>query len=102
MNPSRNSVTAAIASPNKYQRFALSVRSATGPQRKRQRFAATPTAVIDAASATENPARTRTNGSVMETKPLLMPYGSTRKKNVKGLVVSRLGTSLLGRSLATD
>jgi hypothetical protein len=38
----------------------------------------------------------------METKPLLMPYGSTRKKNVKGLVVSRLGTSLLGRSLATD
>jgi hypothetical protein len=30
-------------------------------------------ATIDAASATENPTRVRTNGKVMETKPLLMP-----------------------------
>jgi hypothetical protein len=43
------------------------------PQRNRQRFDDTPMATIDAASATENPARTRTNGRVMETKPLLMP-----------------------------
>src|SRR5207302_9136358 len=73
-----------------YQCCAASVRSATGSQRKRQRVAATPTAVIDAASATEKPARTRTNGSVMETKPLLMPYGRTRKKKVTGLVDSRV------------
>jgi len=87
-----NTVAAAVLSPSKYQRRAVRLRSATGPQRNRQRFADTPIATIEAASATENPARTRTNGRVMETKPLLIPYGSTRKKNVKGLVDSRLGT----------
>ena len=64
----------------------------SGPQRNRQRFAETPVATIDDASATENPPRTRTNGSVMETKPLLMPYGRTRKKKVTGLVDSRIST----------
>jgi hypothetical protein len=59
--------------PNKYQRRAVKVRSATGPQRNRQRFADTPMATIDAASATENPTRVRTNGKLIETKPLLMP-----------------------------
>ncbi|HXP34632.1 MAG TPA: hypothetical protein VN827_03715 [Chthoniobacterales bacterium] len=63
----------------------------SGPQRNRQRFADTPTAPIDAAIATENPAL-KTNGSVMETKPLLMPYGRTRKKKVTGLVDSRIST----------
>jgi hypothetical protein len=41
---------------------------------------------MDAAIATEKPARMRMNGKVMETKPLLMPYGSTRKKKVSGAV----------------
>jgi hypothetical protein len=36
-------------------------------------LADTPIATIDAAIATEKPARVRTNGNVMETKPLLMP-----------------------------
>ena len=73
MKARSNTVAAAVLSPSKYQRRAVSVRSATGPQRNRQRFAETPIATIDAASATEKPALTRTNGSVMETKPLLMP-----------------------------
>lgn len=80
---------AAVPNPIKYQRRVVSVRSATGPQRKRQRFAETPTATIDAASATGKPARTRTKGRVIETKPLLIPYGSTRKKNVIGAVNAR-------------
>jgi hypothetical protein len=57
------------AESNKYQRRAVKVRSATGPQRNRQRFADTPMATIDAASATENPTRVRMNGKVMETNP---------------------------------
>ena len=43
-------------------------------------------ATMEAAVATENPPRVRTKGSVMDTKPLLIPYGSTRKKKVTGLV----------------
>ena len=88
-SPSRNSVSAAAESPIRYQRRAVSVRSATGPHRNRQRLADTPIATIDAAVATEKPARVRTNGNVMETKPLLMPYRKTRKKNVNGFVLSR-------------
>ncbi len=68
-----NNVAADVPRPNKYQRRAVNVKSATGPQRNRQRFADTPMATIDPASATENPARVRMNGKVMETKPLLMP-----------------------------
>lgn len=44
---------------------------------------------MEAAVATEKPARVRTNGNVMETKPLLMPYGKTRKKKMNGFAVSR-------------
>ena len=73
MKARTKTVAAAVLSPSKYQRRAVSVRSATGPQRNRQRFAETPMATIDDARATENPARVRTNGSVIETKPLLMP-----------------------------
>jgi hypothetical protein len=47
--------------------------NAAGRQRNRQRLADTPIATIEAAVATEKPVRVRTNGSVMETKPLLMP-----------------------------
>jgi hypothetical protein len=36
-----------VPSPNKYQRRAVKVRSATGPQRNRQRFADTPMATSD-------------------------------------------------------
>jgi hypothetical protein len=49
-------------------------------------LADTPIATIEAAIATEKPARVKMKGSVMETKPLLMPHGSTRKKKVTGLV----------------
>jgi hypothetical protein len=41
---------------------------------------------MEAAVATEKPSRVRTKGSVMDTKPVLMPYGSTRKKKFTGLV----------------
>ena len=47
---------------------------------------------MEADMATEKPARVRMKGSVMEAKPLLMPDGSTRKKNVDGAVDSRLRT----------
>jgi hypothetical protein len=36
-------------------------------------------------------------GSVMETKPLLIPYGSTRKKKVTGLVEPGSRTVLFER-----
>jgi hypothetical protein len=72
-SPSRNRVSAAAESPISYQRRAVSVRSAIGPHKNRQRLADTPIATIDAAIATEKPTRVRTNGNVMETKPLLMP-----------------------------
>jgi hypothetical protein len=52
---------------------------------------------MDAAIATENPARVRMKGRVMETKPLLMPYGSTRKKKVTGLVEPGSRTVLFKR-----
>jgi hypothetical protein len=87
-------VDPAVSNPIKYQRRAVSVRSATGPQRNRQRFAETPTAPMDAAIATEKPARTRTKGRVMEIKPLLTPYGSTRKKKMTGAVDPGLRTVL--------
>ena len=93
ITPSKNKVAAVVINPSKYQRRALSVRSATGPQRNRQRLADNPMATTDAAVATENPARVRINGSVIETKPLLMPYGRTRKKKVPGLV--ELGSRML-------
>jgi hypothetical protein len=60
-------------SPIRYQRCAVSVRSATGPHKNRYRFADTPIATIEAAMATEKPARVSTNGNVIEMKPLLMP-----------------------------
>ena len=87
--PNRNRVSAAAVSPIRYQRRAVSVRSATGPHKNRHKFAETPIATIEAAMATEKPARVRTNGNVMETKPLLMPWGRTRKKKTNGFVVSR-------------
>jgi hypothetical protein len=43
------------------------------PQQNSQTFAETPSATIAAALATENPARVRKNGSVMEAKPVLIP-----------------------------
>ena len=46
-------------------------------------------ATMEAAVATENPARVRMNGRVIETNPLLMPYGRTRKKKTNGAVDSR-------------
>jgi hypothetical protein len=52
-------------------------------------------------NATENPARVRINGSVIETKPLLMPYGKTRKKNVTGLVESRSRIRLINKFMET-
>jgi hypothetical protein len=66
----RSSVSAAAESPIRYQRRAVSVRSAIGPHKKRQRLADTPIATIDAAVATEKLARVRTNGNVIETNPL--------------------------------
>ena len=81
------------------------VKSTTGPQRNSQMFAEIPSATIDAAVATEKPAPVRKNGSVMETNPLLMPYGSNRKKNVKGLVVDpgfgTVAMQLLGLAVRT-
>ena len=41
------------------------------------------------ADATEKPSRVRMNGSVIEAKPVLIPEGRTRKKNVDGAVDSR-------------
>ena len=56
-SPSRNRVSAAAESRIRYQRRAVSVRSAIGPHKNRQRLADTPIATIDAAIATEKPAR---------------------------------------------
>src|SRR5262249_62068236 len=89
MKASDSSVTAAARSPMRYQRRGVSVRSATGPHRKRQMLDEIPIATIDAVSATGKPARVSTNASVTEAKPLLMPEGNTRKKNVGGDVVRR-------------
>jgi hypothetical protein len=73
MKPSNNNVTTHAPKPSKYQWRKLSVRSTTGAPAKRQRFADKPSATTDAAAATENPSRTRTNGNVILTNPLLMP-----------------------------
>jgi hypothetical protein len=43
-------------------------------------------ATMEAAVATEKPVQIRINGRAMDTKPLLIPYGSTKKKKVSGLV----------------
>ena len=79
-------MTEAVTTPIKYQRRAVSVRSATGPQRNRQRLADSPIATIEAATVTEKPARVKMKARVIEAKPLLMPDGSTRKKKMAGFV----------------
>ena len=81
-----SSVSADVPSPSRYQRRAVNVRSATGPHKNRQRFADTPIAAVEAAVATEKPSRVRINGRAIDTKPLLIPYGSTKKKKVSGFV----------------
>ena len=43
-------------------------------------------ATMEAAVATEKPSRVRIKGRAMDTKPLLIPYGSTKKKKVSGFV----------------
>jgi hypothetical protein len=44
IRPRSSSVTAVVTNPIKYQRRALNVKSATGPHKKRQRLAETPSA----------------------------------------------------------
>ena len=85
--PRRKRAAAEVTTASMYQRRGVRVKSTTGPQRTSQMFAEIPSATIDAAIATEKPARVRKNGSVIEANPVLMPYGSKRKKNVRGLVV---------------
>src|SRR5215467_1739439 len=79
-----NKLTANAARPIAYQRRKVSVRSITGPQTKFQTLAETPSATIEATVATENPARVIVKGSVTVTKPLPIPVGSIKKKNVIG------------------
>jgi hypothetical protein len=94
INPSDKSVAAAVIKPIKYQRRAVSVKSATGPQTNRQRLAETPKATMKLVVATENPARVRMKPKVIEANPELMPEGMTRKKNVNGAVDCRSRISI--------
>jgi len=71
--PRRKRVAAETTTARRYQRLGVNVRSTIGPQQNSQTFAETPSATIAAALATENPARVRKNGSVMEAKPVLIP-----------------------------
>src|SRR5262245_30820412 len=91
MKASSRQVTAPARSPMRYQRRGVSVRSATGPHRKRQMLEEIPIATIDADNATGKPARVSTNASVTEANPLLMPEGNTRKKKISGDVVRPSG-----------
>ena len=72
--------------PARYHLCKVSVRSVNGAQRNRQIFADTPNAVIPAAVATENPFCVNKKGIVTETKPELIPYGSTKKNTTNGAV----------------
>src|SRR5678816_160928 len=89
IKPTRRRVAADVIRPIKNQRLAVRVKSATGPQRNRQRLAETPSATIKAEAATEKPASVRMKGNVIEANPLLMPEGRTSQKNVDGAVDSR-------------
>jgi hypothetical protein len=73
MKQSNNKVEVQRPIPIKYHLCRLSDKSVIGAQRKRQMFADSPNAVIDAAAATENPCCVNRNGSVIETKPPLTP-----------------------------
>jgi hypothetical protein len=92
--PRRNNVAAETMTASRYHRRGVNVRSTTGPQKNNQTLAETPNATIAAALATEKPARVKKNGSVIETNPVLMPYGNNRKKNVTGRVVSCLAIAI--------
>ena len=73
MKQSNNKVEEQRPVPIKYHLCRLRDKSVMGDHRKRQMLADNPRAVIDAAPATENPCFVNRNGSVTDTKPLLMP-----------------------------
>ena len=84
---SKSNVAAQKLIPIKYHLCKLSVRSINGAHTNRKMFAEIPTAVIEAAAATENPCCISRKGSVTVAKPTLMPYGNTRKTSEDGSVV---------------
>jgi len=54
---------------------------------------------MEAAIATEKPARVRMKGNVIEAKPLLIPAGSTKKKKTTGFVKPDWRTMLSNREI---
>ena len=90
MKQSRNNVKAQKLIPIIYHLCKLSVRSVNGAQINRQIFADKPSAVMEAADATENPCCINIKGKVTDAKPVLMPNGSTKKRTVTGSVLMRL------------
>ena len=73
MKQSKSNVAAQKLIPIKYHLCKLSVRSVSGAHTKRQMFAESPNAVIEAATATENPCCINRKGRVTDTKPELIP-----------------------------